>query len=80
MFDILIYTTFHLWFSILRHCLCKHKNHIVPFIMSLYLSYVKTKYFLLFDKDPEKFEDTKGAIRIHKSKNRQHNDKKIPKR
>jgi hypothetical protein len=29
---------------------------IVPFIMSLYLSYVKTKYFLLFDKDPEKFE------------------------
>ena len=59
MFDILIYTTFLLWFSILRHCLCKHKNHIVPFIMSLYLSYVKTKYFLLFDKDPEKFEDTK---------------------
>jgi hypothetical protein len=48
--------------------------------MSLYLSHVKTKYFLLFDKDPEKFEDTKGAIRIHKSKNRQHNDKKMPKR
>jgi hypothetical protein len=48
--------------------------------MSLYLSHIKTKYFSLFDKDPEKFEDTKGAIRIHKSKNRQHNDKKIPKR
>jgi hypothetical protein len=41
--------------------------------MSLYLSYVKTKYFLLFDKDPEKFEDTKEVIRIRKSKNRQHN-------
>ena len=51
MFEILIYTTFLWWFSILRHCLCKHKNHPVHLIMPLYLSHVKANEFWLLDKD-----------------------------
>ena len=39
MLDILIDMTFLLWFSILRHCLWKHKNHPVHLKMSLYFSH-----------------------------------------
>ena len=35
---------------------------------------------MFISRTQEEFEDTKGAIRIRKSKNnRQHNDQKIPK-